>query len=778
MKFSVIIPVYNGAGHIEACVQSIYFQQRKDCFQVEILVVDDCSTDSTQDVLSELQKKYDISAFKTEKNGGPGAARNLGLSKATGDWVLFLDSDDTMTDRALSDLSDFISNSDRKFDAVSFNWKFDEGSSQIPVNRGGRTDLNSVQKTKQERIKDFLSFGMDGSVIYTSMQREFLEKNLIRFKAGLHEDVDFIFLVYFFAENIGVLDMPLYVKNNRKDSIINSISIDHLKGYFRAFNDIYSFLKSNDSLTKIEKESGFKGLIGLVATRVRDICNYEPDDVHAYDMLHFLYKEHLKIIESYFEGVAKPHLITKYGRIYKAFLKFSRNESFDKDGVQELRRFMTDIAPKSWSCYDLHSSIFLGPDEVRACCKRFFVDNEKKGDVVLLKPPSYSFSEFTAENILKQKRDLYFRINKDEAPECSGCPFLEFKDWGHAPTLDVEHISFEYHSVCNMKCSYCSDTYYGGKKVQYDIEGLVDGLISSQKMDACNSIVWGGGEPTADKMFPTLLSKMANAFPKVRQRVITNATRHLEVVANLIEKDQVTITTSIDAGSEAVFQQVRDSKKFHLVLQNLQKYAQNKPENITVKYIVLDENNSFEEIQSFVSLVHEYGLVGCNFHISYDFNKEKVDQKSMFAVVALYALLKKLGARLIFFDDLLRHRLDNMSKDQYVSVRAFLSELGHGDAIADYNDFHEIIIWGAGTQTKELLMKSLFLKNVNVAYIVDDTPSKIGTSFGGYPVYSSKKILEDDLPVLISAVQGSPKILSKFSEMQLDEKRLIKGLIL
>ena len=86
--FSVIIPTYNRADLIRAALDSVFAQEFKG---YEVIVVDDGSTDSTREILESYDNR--IRLF-TQGNKGPGAARNLGLEHATGEYVTFLDSDD------------------------------------------------------------------------------------------------------------------------------------------------------------------------------------------------------------------------------------------------------------------------------------------------------------------------------------------------------------------------------------------------------------------------------------------------------------------------------------------------------------------------------------------------------------------------------------------------------------------------------------------------------------------------------------------------------------
>lgn len=114
MKVSVIVPAYNTKDYMEECLDSILNQTIDE---IEILVVDDGSTDGTTDIIKEYEKKYPekIKAFY-KPNGGQAEARNVGLSHATGEYLGFVDSDDwidpemylEMYDKAKSENADIV----------------------------------------------------------------------------------------------------------------------------------------------------------------------------------------------------------------------------------------------------------------------------------------------------------------------------------------------------------------------------------------------------------------------------------------------------------------------------------------------------------------------------------------------------------------------------------------------------------------------------------------------------------------------------------------------
>lgn len=94
-KVSIIIPVYNSEEFLPKCMDSLVHQTQQE---IEIICVDDGSTDRSNEILQEYSKKYSIVTVVSQKNSGAAAARNKGIEKAQGEYLLFLDSDDFFED--------------------------------------------------------------------------------------------------------------------------------------------------------------------------------------------------------------------------------------------------------------------------------------------------------------------------------------------------------------------------------------------------------------------------------------------------------------------------------------------------------------------------------------------------------------------------------------------------------------------------------------------------------------------------------------------------------
>ena len=94
-KITVIIPIFNGEKHIKKTLNSL-FNQTFGFENIEVIIVDDCSTDNTAKILKDYENKYEnIKCFFLEKNNGtPGKGRNIGIQNASTDYIMFLDSDD------------------------------------------------------------------------------------------------------------------------------------------------------------------------------------------------------------------------------------------------------------------------------------------------------------------------------------------------------------------------------------------------------------------------------------------------------------------------------------------------------------------------------------------------------------------------------------------------------------------------------------------------------------------------------------------------------------
>lgn len=216
---SVIIPVYNVEHYLRQCLDSVRAQTLSD---IEIICVNDSSTDGSLSILEEYAKKDPRIQVVTQPNGGAGAARNKGLSMAKGKYLSFLDSDDFFESdmlelaykKAEEDKADFVVfNSDqyytdkKKFVEVPWTLRIKELPPYMPFNHRQMTD---------NIFKVFVGWAWDK--LYS---REFVENNHLLFQEQrTSNDMLFVFSAVAIAKRISIVNKVLaHQRRDAKDSL-------------------------------------------------------------------------------------------------------------------------------------------------------------------------------------------------------------------------------------------------------------------------------------------------------------------------------------------------------------------------------------------------------------------------------------------------------------------------------------------------------------------------------------------------------------------------------
>lgn len=185
-EYSFIIPVYNAEKYIAECIESI-LEQGENC---ELILIDDGSTDTSGQICDMYEKQYSrIQAFHTE-NKGPSCARNFGLEKATGKYVIFVDSDDYINDNLIKNLE--CGYAEKNVDLIFFDITkvFPDGRLE-PMAEGLKRE--EIHKKTPKEILNSISVcsKFPASIGGKIIRREFLLNNNIRFKEGtVGEDID------------------------------------------------------------------------------------------------------------------------------------------------------------------------------------------------------------------------------------------------------------------------------------------------------------------------------------------------------------------------------------------------------------------------------------------------------------------------------------------------------------------------------------------------------------------------------------------------------------
>ncbi|WP_318411633.1 glycosyltransferase family 2 protein [Photobacterium leiognathi] len=164
IKVSIITPIYNAEKYIIETIESVINQTYKNW---EYILVDDCSTDNTVNLINDsFRNDSRIKVISSPSNGGAGLARNIGLEKASSNYIAFLDSDDLWSPTKLEKQIEFMQANNSAIVHCSYSF-IDEESKSIPgrVNVSKYVDLNSYMKNTE--------IGMSTSLINRNIVGDF-----------------------------------------------------------------------------------------------------------------------------------------------------------------------------------------------------------------------------------------------------------------------------------------------------------------------------------------------------------------------------------------------------------------------------------------------------------------------------------------------------------------------------------------------------------------------------------------------------------------------------
>ena len=230
---SIIIPVYKVEKYLEECLESVVSQTYT---KLEIILVDDGSPDRCPEMCDDWAKKDERIKVIHKKNGGLSSARNVGLDICTGDFILFVDSDDKIYRNTVKNLLECQEHTDA--DMVIFNFCRDvsylgTGSKKEKKIEKEQAMINSV------RLVNYIT-------AWSKLYRKKLLKDL-RFKIGkLHEDEYICCNIFRLADNIIEYDENLYYYRKTDNSIINSKpTMKNFVDAMEAIDERIAFLKNN-----------------------------------------------------------------------------------------------------------------------------------------------------------------------------------------------------------------------------------------------------------------------------------------------------------------------------------------------------------------------------------------------------------------------------------------------------------------------------------------------------------------------------------------------------
>ena len=282
VRFTVAISAYNIENYVKRAIDSVLNQTFKN---YELLVIDDCSTDSTVEVIKQVVGQ-NAKILQTKKNSGTAAAsRNIAIENAQGEYLLFLDGDDELySNETLKEIDEHIK--ENKYDIIYF------GYENVGHTENYYRISNKENSTREARLICDESFSVSSKV----WNVEFLRNNNIRFKEGMYyEDELFSIKSNILSKITTYGEFPIFkYHRNREGSVMTKPTVKKCSDWYRMLaevTDLYeitpdedrkyllSFLKNESDSIPLRVENIIEALRENRKTKVLPKRNYKFIDV-------------------------------------------------------------------------------------------------------------------------------------------------------------------------------------------------------------------------------------------------------------------------------------------------------------------------------------------------------------------------------------------------------------------------------------------------------------------------------------------------------------------
>lgn len=262
MELTIVVPIYNVEEYLEKCLNSIYPLNIKK----EIILINDGSKDSSLEIAQKFEKQYpEETVLISKKNGGLSSARNVGLQKARGEYIYFLDSDDFILPEEFETLFSEIQGTD--LEIIHGRGMFYKNGNCFLIQEKLPKDGFDTSMTGKEYI--YKMFELDCYVDYVWLniyKKDYLLKNNFYFEEGItFEDVVFSTPVYWNASKIKQSRSHFYCYRIRQNSITQQAKkpLDHMYVY----NFILDYV--------LEQKIRHSGITRLIISRIRKLAKEE-----------------------------------------------------------------------------------------------------------------------------------------------------------------------------------------------------------------------------------------------------------------------------------------------------------------------------------------------------------------------------------------------------------------------------------------------------------------------------------------------------------------------
>lgn len=247
MKLSIIIPVYNAEIYLENCISTVTACQESD---MEIILVDDGSTDQSLAICQEVERKDPRIQVISKKNEGVSVARNTGMNIAKGNYLMFMDADDYMNEKEWATVWKEIQK-DKDFTAFSYYSLYSDGSYK---------EEPFQEQFENGELDDVYRLLLTTPLLHTCwgklFRRTIIEQQKIQFPAGVKIGEDYLFVLEYlqYVQSADVVNHPiLFYRQNPKGAMGNFQYALRKENVLQVWKYCLEYVKRNH-LQKYEKE--------------------------------------------------------------------------------------------------------------------------------------------------------------------------------------------------------------------------------------------------------------------------------------------------------------------------------------------------------------------------------------------------------------------------------------------------------------------------------------------------------------------------------------------
>jgi glycosyltransferase involved in cell wall biosynthesis len=245
-----VIPVYNTADYLEEALRSVMNQTLKD---IEIIIIDDGSTDDSLSIIKKLLLEDNRIQCFSQSNQGQSVARNIGIDKARGKYIYFMDSDDFLEEEALQHC--YIKAEKNKLDFVVFNAAILNKDNSFTISFDYKKPILNeeyIYSGKSLLFKMLTQKTYQCSPCIHFISFKFIESFHLRFYPGIiHEDELFSALFYMQAQRVGYMNATFFKRRLRPDSVMTKqYTIRNVDCYLVVTEQLVLFARDKDIHSK------------------------------------------------------------------------------------------------------------------------------------------------------------------------------------------------------------------------------------------------------------------------------------------------------------------------------------------------------------------------------------------------------------------------------------------------------------------------------------------------------------------------------------------------